>query len=170
MKVKTTITAAALALSLVAGTALAAATTDAETTMPGNGPGYGMMNGQGPHHGMGGPGWHGKGLRGGNQDCWKGKGGQGMGQNKMMGMMGAGPGMQRGSMMNPEMKEKRNAFLDSTKDLRKNIHEKRFAYMEAQRNPDLTVGELQKQEKELFALRQQMMEKRQAFFKEASSK
>jgi len=169
MKVKSTITAAALALSLVAGTALAA-TTDTETTMPGNGPGYGMMNGQGSYQGMSGAGWHGKGMWGGSQDCSKGMSSQGMGRHGMMGMMGGGAGMQRGAMMNPEIKEKLNTFLDSTKDLRKSIMEKRFAYMEAQRNPDLTVGELQKQEKELFELRQQVMEKRQAFFQEVSSK
>jgi len=162
MELKRNITVTALALSLVAGVALAA-TSDMETKEPGNGQGYGMMKGQGQHHGFGGPGWHGKGMRGGNQDCWNGNGGPGMGQK---GMQRGGPGMHHGAMMNPELREKQYAFMDATKDLRKEMHDKRFAYIEAKRNPDLTQGELQKQEKELYTLRQEIRTKRLEFFKD----
>lgn len=167
MTFKRNITATALALSLVAGVALAA-TSNTDSQSPGNGQGYGMMKGQGAHHGFGGSSWHGKGMRGGaNQDCWNGNGGPGMGQK---GMKRGGSGMMhRGAMMNPEMQEKRDAFLSATVDLRKEMHDKRFAYREAMRNPALTVGELQKQEKELYTLRQQMQSKRLEFFKAAKT-
>jgi hypothetical protein len=163
MKVKRNITAAALALSLVAGVALAA-TSNTDTQGSGNGSGYGMMNGQGPHHGFGGAGWHGKGMRGNNQDCWNGNGGSG-GRMGQKGMMRGGSGMSRGAAMSPEMQEKRNAFMESTKDLRKDLHDKQFAYVEAQRNPDLTQGELQKQGDEIYTLRQELRNKRQEMFK-----
>lgn len=164
MKVKQNLTIAAMALTLVTGVALATA---ADTTATGSqrGPGYGMMmHGQGPHHGARGNGGCGKSMKGmmnGNQDCGMANCGQRMGRK---GMMGGGPGMHHGATMNPEMREKRNQFLDSTVELRKQMHDKRFAYMEAQRNPDLTQGELQKQADELFALRQQLQTKRQAIF------
>lgn len=165
MKLKRNITATALALSLVAGVALAATSNTDSPRGPGSGQGYGMMNGQGPHHGFGGAGWHGKGMRGnGNQDCWNGNGrrGNGMGQK---GMNGGGPGMFRGAGMNPEMQETRNAFMEATKDLRKELHDKQFAFVEAQRNPDLTQGELQKQGNELYTLRQELRTKRLEMFK-----
>ncbi len=162
MKFRRDITAAALALSLVAGVALAS-TSEIQVPMPGNGQGYGMMNGQGAgYRGFAGPGMRAMGMRGGNQDCWNGNGGPGMG---MKGMRRGGPGMHHGAMMNPEMRQKQYAFLDATKDLRKKMHDKRFAYMEAQRNPDLTQGELQKQEQELYTLRQEIQSKRLEFFK-----
>lgn len=161
MKLKRNITAAALALSLVAGVALAATSATDTTSEPVTGPGYGMMNGQGPHHG--------KGMRGnGNQACWKGNGGSGSGMEQK-GMMRGGPGMYRGAGMNPEMQEKRNAFMEATKDLRKELNDKRFAYVEAQRNPDLTLGELQKQGDELYTLRQELRSKHQEMFKTATA-
>ncbi len=162
MKLRRDITAAALALSLVAGVALAS-TSDTVNQMPGNGQGYGMMNGQGAgSYGLGGPGMRAMGMRGGNQDCWNRNGGPGMG---MKSMRRGGPGMHHGAMMNPEMRQKQYAFLDATKDLRKKMHDKRFAYIEAQRNPNLTQGELQKQEQELYTLRQEIQNKRLEFFK-----
>jgi len=173
MKLKRNITAAALALSLVAGVALATTSNTDISRGPGTGQGYGMMNGQGAgmmngqgfHHDFGGAGWHGKGMRGnGNQNCWNGNGrrGNSMGQK---GMMQGGPGMFRGAAMNPEMQEKRNAFMEATKDLRKELHNKQFAFVEAQRNPDLTQGEVQKQGNELYTLRQELRKKRQEMFK-----
>lgn len=157
MKLKKNITAAALALSLIAGIAFAATSGTETTSEAVTAPGYGMMKGQGPHHG--------KMMRGNcNQECSKGNGGPGrdMGQK---GMMRGGPGMSRGAGMNPEMQEKRNAFLDATKDLRKELNDKQFAYGEAKRNPDLTLGELQKQGNELYTLRQELRNKRLEMFK-----
>lgn len=92
-----------------------------------------------------------------------------MGQGMMMGqgsdMMGGGG--QGSGMMGSGSVAKRDAFLDSTKELRKSIHDKQFEYMEASRNSEETVGGLRKKAEELSALRQDLMEKRQkAFSKE----
>ncbi len=164
MNVKQNLTIAAMALTLVTGVALATAADTTSTDVQQRGPGFGMKNGQGPHHGVRGNGGCGKSMKGmmnGNQDCGMANCGQQMGRK---GMKGKGSGMHHGAIMNPEMREKRNQFLDSTVALRKQMHDKRFAYNEAQRNPDLTQGELQKQADELFALRQQLRAKRQAVF------
>jgi len=114
MKLQRNIAAAAMALSLVAGVAFATTTTTPapETTTD---TGYGMMNGQGMKKGQG--------MMGNNgQDCFRNNGGHGMGQK---GMKQGRRGMHHGgAMMNPEMVEKRNAFLDSTVELRKQLHDK----------------------------------------------
>jgi hypothetical protein len=159
MKLKRNITAAVMALSLVAGVAFAATTTDTQPTT-GPGYGYGMMNGQGPHHGAN---MHGKGMmRGNGPGCAINNGGPGMGPKMMM---QGGRGMHRGGpMMNPELVEKRNQFLDATADLRKQIHDKQFSYREASRNSSTTQGELQTQETELYTMRQELQSKRQAIF------
>ncbi len=145
MKLKRNISAAVMALSLVAGVAFAANSVDnqgGDVTAPG----YGMMYGQGPHHGMY---KQGKGMRGrGGQACF---------------MNNGGSGMRGGRMMDPALLEKRNQFLDATVDLRKQIHDKQFSYREASRNASLTLGELQAQEKELFSMRQQLQTERQKF-------
>lgn len=171
MKFKKNIVATAMALTMVAGVALAAAP-DANVSDTTRGPGYGMMDGKGPHHGQ--KGHHGsfgkKGMRGGGQGCGmagagKGMGRKGMMHGGMMGMMQGGPGMHHGAAMNPEMRQKMNQFMDSTKELRKEVHDKQFAYVEAQRNPALTQGEVQKQEADLYTLRQELRTKHQEFFK-----
>jgi hypothetical protein len=159
MKMKRNITTAVMALSLVAGVALAADSVGSQNEVP-TVPGYGMMSGSGPHHGM-----HkqGRGTKGKcNQNCRMNKGGSGMGQQ---GIMGSGSGMGHGAaMMDPELLEKRNQFLDTTVDLRKQIHDKHFSYKEASRNPAVTLGELQAQRKELFDMRQELQAERQKFF------
>ena len=166
MKLKRNITAAVMALSLVAGVALATTTPDTQTTT-GPGYGYGMMNGQGPHHGAKGM-MRGSGqgygmMKGNGQGCFMNNGG-GQGMGKMM-RQGGGRGMHHGrAMMNPEMLEKRNQFLDATVELRKEIHDKQFAYRELSRVPSTTQGDLQTQEKELYAMRQELQSKRQAIF------
>jgi len=160
MTLKRNITAAVMALSLVAGVALATTTPDTATTT-GPGYGHGMMNGQGPHHGN----MHGKGMMKGNgngRGYGMNKGGQGMG--KMM-MEEGGRGMHHGrGMMNPELVEKRNQFLDATTELRKQLHDKQFAYGELSRKASTTQGDLQAQEKEIYTMRQELQSKRQAIF------
>ena len=194
MTIKTNITTAAMALSLIAGVALAtAATTPAETPPVTNGQGYGMMNGQGAGNGMGmgqrngqgiangqgsgnghhmfnGQGRHhkgnayGKGMRGHNgQNCFQNNRGRGMGQQQ--GMMQGQRGMNGGgAMMNPELVEKRNQFLDSTAELRKQLHDNHFSYREALRNPAMTQGELDAKQKEIYTMRQELQTKRLAAF------
>ncbi|BCO10757.1 hypothetical protein GF1_31330 [Desulfolithobacter dissulfuricans] len=139
---KKTVITSILALGLAATTALAQPfhNTDhnsgsgqplAQRTMMGMGPGMmvpGMMGGQ----------WH--------------RGGMGMGCNPMMGggMMGMmGPGMMGG------LQQK---FLDQTVDLRKQMMEKRFEYMEALRKPDTKPQDLAAIEKDMLDLRTRMME------------
>ena len=72
--------------------------------------------------------------------CGGGMGGMRM---PMMGRQPMGSGM-----MNPMMK----VFLDETKDLRKQLMDKRFEYAEAARNFDIPVEELMKMEKEIRIL------------------
>lgn len=158
MKLKRNIAATALALSLMAGVALATIPATPPQPSPAGGPGNGMMMRGNGMMGMGG------GVMG------QGMGGYGMmnnfgpGMGKLM-MQGCGPcGKRGGAMMNPQMLEKRNQFLDATTELRKQIHDKQFAYIEASRNPSVTQGELQAQQTELYTLRQELMTKRQAIF------
>lgn len=47
-------------------------------------------------------------------------------------------------------------FLDETADLRKDLHEKRFEYFEAQRDPDTTTKTLAKLEKEIYELQEKI--------------
>jgi hypothetical protein len=47
-------------------------------------------------------------------------------------------------------------FLDETSLLRKDLHNKRFAYFEAQRNPETSVESITNLEKEIFALQDQI--------------
>lgn len=50
-------------------------------------------------------------------------------------------------------------FLDETADLRKDLHDKRFEYVEAQRDPETNTETLTKLEKEIRELQQQIHEK-----------
>jgi len=155
MNVKQNITVAALALSLVAGVAMATTgNTDQDDFR--RGPEYGMMDSQGPHYQMRGFGGFGKG-------CGEQRGGRGM-----MGRSG-GFGGHHGAMMNPEMRKKHNQFLDATKEIRKEVHDKQFALREARRDMSLTQGDLQKQQDDIFALRQQLRTQRQEIFKTAEN-
>ncbi len=133
---KTKLFASILAFGLLAGTAIAQTGTTTTQTHHGT-----MMNGQ-----MMGP---------------------GMMNGQMM-----GPGMMNGQMMGPGMMgmgcngmmwnmtpQQRQEFMNQTRALRKQMMEKRFAYMEAMRNPATTPQDLAKIEKEMLQLRTQMMDK-----------
>ena len=73
----------------------------------------------------------------------------------MMGgyMMGPGHGNHMGGWgwNNPSQNTEINdqKFLDETAELRKELHDKKFEYFEAQRDPDTTNGQLTKLEKEI---------------------
>ncbi len=105
--------------------------------MSGQGYGSGHMSG----YGMTGPGGHMGTGNGGHM-------GQGYG-----GHMGdrTGPGYGTG--------QTDQKFLDDTADLRKELHNKRFTYNEASRNPDTTMGQLRNMEKEMFELEGKIYEK-----------
>lgn len=91
-----------------------------------------------------------------------GYGGYGMGH--MGGMMGPGmgPGMMgygRGMGMWDYSPEEYKEYMDKTLSLRKKLHEKRFEYFEAARNPDTDRKTLMKLEKELRDLQWDIYEK-----------
>jgi protein CpxP len=154
MGMKTTVIASLLAIGLIAGNGLAQTGTDAATPQQqqirGNmmGPGMmgpGMMYGGMMGRGMMGPGMmYGGGMMGGQG----GQGSWGVGCNGMMG----------GMMMNQMTPGQQQKFMDQTTDQRKQMMEKRFAYMEAMRNSDTTPQDLVKIEKEMLDLRSKMMD------------
>ncbi len=145
MKLKRNIAAVAMALSLVAGTAFATGHYGPKATTC---PGFGMK---------------GQGMMGDKRHCCFRKG-------DVCGMWSKGMkhgkrGMHHGrAMMNPEMLEKRNQFLDATVELRKQLHDKKFAHREATRDPAMTQGELRAQEKEIYTMHKKLKIKYQETF------
>ncbi len=121
--------ASMLALGLFAGIAVAQ---PAAGQQMGDMMGGGMMNG---------------GMMGGGM--MSGRSTWGMGCNGMMG----------GAMMSQMSPGQQQEFMNQTVDLRKKMMEKRFAYMEAMRNPETTPQDLAKIEKEMLQLRTEMMDK-----------
>ena len=86
----------------------------------------------------------GGGMMGGNQGQWGG-----MGCNGMMG----------GSMMNRMTPGQQQNFMNQTTELRKQMMELRFSYMEAMRNPNTSPEDLAGIEKQMLELRTKMMGK-----------
>ncbi len=131
--------------------------------MMGGGYGFGpgmmpMMMGPGMGFGMGpGPGY---GMMGMGPGMMMGPAMMPMMQNMMMGpgMMGGGygfgPGMM-GYMYSPQYQK----FLDETRDLRKELWDKRFEYFEALRDPDTKPETLTKLRKEIYELRKEILKK-----------
>ena len=104
-------------------------------------------------HGPGG--WGGGQMMGpgyGGHMTGPGYGGQMMGQGyggHMTGKMGWG-----GQGYGTDQK-----FLDDTVDLRKELHEKRFKYMEASRDPKIKYETLAELEKEIYGIQSKLREK-----------
>jgi hypothetical protein len=98
-----------------------------------------------------------------------GPGGQGYGMmgpgygKRGPGMMGGGYGMRgtRGGFGGPFQwtDTERQQFLDATKDLRKELHAKRFEYMEASRGTNTDNNTLASIEKEMIDLRTKIQNK-----------
>ena len=93
-----------------------------------------------------------------------GPGYDGRGSGHMMGQGYGGHMMDkgyRGHMMDREGAgfEDKQKFLDETKDLRKELHNKRFEYMELSRNSETSADTLSKLEKEIFVLEDSIREK-----------
>ena len=84
-----------------------------------------------------------------------GPGYSGSGGGHMMGQGKGGHMMARGG----ENFEDNQKFLDETRDLRRDLHNKRFEYMELTRNPDTSSDALEKLEKEIFGLEDRIQEK-----------
>jgi len=102
-----------------------------------------------------GPGYDGS---GGGRMMGQGYGGHMMGQGYGGHMMGQGYGghmMARGGV---GFEDNQN-FLDETRDLRRDLHNKKFEYMELSRNSDTSNDTLVKLEKEIFGLEDRIKEK-----------
>ena len=122
--------------------------------------GYGMM-GQGH---MGGYGMMGPGqMRGMMGPGMMGYGGYGMmGQGHMGGMMGYGKGYGKQGYDAESYKkyqEDYQRFMEETADLRKQMHNKKFEYSEAIRNPDTKRETVMNLEKEIRDLQWKIYEK-----------
>jgi hypothetical protein len=134
-EIKKTVIASILALGLFAGPAFAqtSGTSQPQQQMGGN-----MM------------GMQGQGMMGGNQGNWgKNQGNwDGMGCNGMMG----------GAMMNHMTPVQQQTFMNQTTGLRQEMIKLRSAYAEAMRNPATDPKELAKIEKQMLAIRSQMMD------------
>lgn len=103
--------------------------------MHGYGRGYGMMHGYGMGPGM--------------------MGDYGMGY----GMMG-GQGLCQGPMHMFEYgSDQYNAFMNETRETRKQIHDMRFEYGEMMRDPQTTVKDLKQMQKKMYELQQELMNK-----------
>ncbi len=146
-EIKATVITAILAIGLMAGTAIAQAETDTSTNtqqqpMSGN-----MMNG---------------GMKGGMMQGNMMQGG-GMMDGNMMGQQNGGGmgcnGMMGGMMMNKMTPGQQQEFMNQTVELRKQMMEQRFSYMEAARNPDTSPEDLAKIEKGMLDLRTKMIDK-----------
>lgn len=87
----------------------------------------------------------------------------GYGNNHMMGYSNSGGnyGGCPGAGLNGQGSwdaESQQKFLDETKTLRQEMNDKRFQYVEAQRNPATTQGELAALEQEIIELRGKIAE------------
>jgi hypothetical protein len=95
---------------------------------------------------------HGPGWSGGHMADYS-YGGHMMGSGYGGHMMGQGYGRHMtGPMMGWGGSEDNQKFLDETTDLRKDLHEKKFEYFEATRNPETkpeTIAKLEKETREL---------------------
>lgn len=122
--------------------------------MYGGGMGHGMMSGYGC--GMMGHGGHMMG-RGMMHGC-----GMGQGMHSGCGMMGHGGHMMgpgHGGHMYGWKGDYDQKFLDETKDLRKDLHNRKFEYFEAARNPETDTETITKLEKEIREIQEKLYEK-----------
>ena len=72
-----------------------------------------------------------------------------------------GPGRGGGQMMGPGTRgyAPDQKFLEETADLRKDLHNKKFEYFEARRNPETSDETVKKLEKEMYELQTKIREK-----------
>ncbi len=119
----------------------------------------GQYLGQGSY-GMG-PGMMGRGGMMGGYGMGPGMMGGGYGYHMGPGMMGPGYGMGPG-MMGPGYYQQNEAcqkFLDESAGMRKDLHNKRYEYFEAVRNPKTTPETVAKLEKEIRELQEKVYSK-----------
>ncbi len=82
-----------------------------------------------------------------------------MGSGYGSGHMGTGNNGHMGDRQGYGTNQTDQKFLDETSGLRKDLHNKRFEYAEATRNPDMTIGALRELEKEIYDLESSINEK-----------
>ncbi len=83
-------------------------------------------------------------------------------------MMGRGMGMMNGGMMGGmgmmgsgmDMRQYRKT-MDDTREIRRRLHDMKFEYGEAMRNPKTTIGDLQRMREKMNSLQQKIMQKMQ---------
>jgi hypothetical protein len=157
---KKTILATVLALSMVAGTAIAQQNMNMGMEGQGMQQGQGMMMGRGMGQGMMGGGM-GQGMMGGGM----GKGMMMQGHMGCMNMMGRGMGMgmMGGGMMGNMTADNQKEFMDDTKEMREKMHMMRFEYMEAMRNPKTTLEDIGNMEQDMLDIRKNMMKKAEKY-------
>jgi hypothetical protein len=132
--------------------------------MMGYGMGPGMMGGYGYGYGMG-PGMmggYGRGMGPGMMGSC-GYPGCGMGPGMMGGYgYGMGPGMMGyfPPAQNEQNFKENQKFFNETRELRKKLHDLKFEYNEALRNPDTTQKDLEKMNEEMAGIWKQIYEKR----------
>jgi len=114
-------------------------------------PYYGQHMGPGGGYGMG-PGMMGQGMMGGGYGMGPGMMGRGMMGQGMMGRGMMGPGYYG---QGPECQK----FFDETAGLRKDLHNKRFEYSEAYRNPKTTPETIVKLDREIRDLQEKIYAK-----------
>jgi hypothetical protein len=114
--------------------------------------------GSGGGHMMGGYGGHMMGQGYGGHMMGQGYGGHMMGQGYGGHMMGPGYGGHMKDREGPGYGADKE-FLDETADLRKALHEKKFEYFEASRNPETDPATLTKLDKELYEIKSKIREK-----------
>jgi hypothetical protein len=85
--------------------------------------------------------------------------GYGLGPGMMHRGWGRGPGMVGRGMVDYRQDAECQMFLNDTVEERRKVHEKRFEYAEAYRDPKTTDEELMKLEKEIEELRSNIMKK-----------
>ncbi len=85
-------------------------------------------------------------------------GGHMMDRNSGGHMDGTGYGGHMGGQTGQRYEEDQT-FLNETVDIRKELHEKRFEYAEANRDPNTTIGTIRALEKEIYDLERQINEK-----------
>ncbi len=118
--------------------------------------GHGMMGGMG-HGMMGGMGHGMMGGTGPGMMCGMGPGMMGgMGPGMMGGM---GPGMMGYGTQGAYTPEVYQKFMDDTADARRKLHNKKFEFFEAQRNPASSRDIILKIEKEMHDLQWEIYEK-----------
>ncbi|HEB49846.1 MAG TPA: hypothetical protein ENI89_04485 [Desulfobulbus sp.] len=143
MKMTTTLIAALFALGLVSGPVTARSAETAHPATPSHQRMHADMMGGDMDMGM-----TGMGMMNGSRMNWQSE----QWNRGCMGMMG-------GFMMSIMSPDQQQQFLDATRDLRHQMLELRFSYLETMRDPKATPADLARIESRMLDVRKQMMAK-----------